>query len=65
MNDLFLQGAFQGSSGNEAFFVTCDATTTSQDDIDRGIVNIEVGFAPLRPAEFLVLHIEQPAGQTP
>lgn len=64
MNDLFRQGAFQGSSSNEAFFVTCDATTTSQDDIARGIVNIEVGFAPLRPAEFLVLRIEQPAGQS-
>ncbi len=65
MNDLFRQGAFQGGSRDEAFFVRCDATTTSPDDIARGIVNIEVGFAPLRPAEFLVLHIEQPAGQRP
>ncbi|QRK06094.1 phage tail sheath family protein [Archangium violaceum] len=64
MNDLFRQGAFQGSSRDKAFFVKCDATTTTQDDIDKGIVNIEVGFAPLKPAEFVVIYIEQSAGQT-
>ena len=64
MNDLFRQGAFQGGSRDKAFFVKCDATTTTQDDINRGIVNIEVGFAPLKPAEFVVIYIEQMAGQT-
>jgi phage tail sheath protein FI len=63
MNDLFRQGAFQGSSRAEAFFVKCDSSTTTQDDINRGIVNIEVGFAPLKPAEFIVIYIEQSAGK--
>ncbi|PTL79509.1 phage tail sheath C-terminal domain-containing protein [Vitiosangium sp. GDMCC 1.1324] len=64
MNDLFRQGAFQGSSRDQAFFVKCDSSTTTQDDINRGIVNVEVGFAPLKPAEFVVIYIEQKAGQT-
>ncbi|MCY1083056.1 phage tail sheath family protein [Archangium lansingense] len=63
MNDLFRQGAFQGSSRDQAFFVKCDATTTTQDDINRGIVNVEVGFAPLKPAEFVVIYIEQKTAQ--
>lgn len=62
MHDLFRQGAFQGSSPKEAYFVVCDSTTTTQADIDRGIVNIIVGFAPLKPAEFVVLYIQQIAG---
>jgi uncharacterized protein len=56
---LFRQGAFQGKSPSEAFFVKCDKETTNQDDIDRGIVNILVGFAPLKPAEFIVIKIMQ------
>ena len=63
MHDLFRQGAFQGGSPKDAYFVQCDSTTTTQSDIDRGIVNIVVGFAPLRPAEFVVLYIQQLAGQ--
>lgn len=62
MHDLFRQGAFQGQSPRDAYFVKCDSTTTTQSDIDRGIVNIVVGFAPLRPAEFIVLYIQQIAG---
>lgn len=64
MQDLFRQGAFQGSSPREAFFVRCDRTTTTQSDIDRGVVNVHVGFAPLKPAEFVVIRIQQIAGQT-
>ncbi len=64
MHDLFRQGAFQGKSPSEAYLVKCDAETTTQDDIDRGTVNIVVGFAPLKPAEFVVLRIQQLAGQT-
>ncbi|HAJ38471.1 MAG TPA: phage tail protein [Chloroflexi bacterium] len=64
MQDLFRQGAFQGSSPREAFFVRCDRTTTTQSDIDRGVVNIHVGFAPLKPAEFVVIRIQQIAGQS-
>jgi len=63
MNDLFRQGAFQGSTPREAYFVKCDAESTTQNDIDRGIVNILVGFAPLKPAEFVVIKIQQIAGQ--
>lgn len=59
MQDLFRQGAFQGASPQEAYFVRCDSTTTTQSDINRGIVNIEVGFAPLKPAEFVILKIQQ------
>ena len=63
MHDLFRQGAFQGTTPREAYFVKCDAETTTQNDIDRGIVNILVGFAPLKPAEFVVIKIQQIAGQ--
>lgn len=62
MNSLFRQGAFQGTTPKEAFFVKCDAETTTQDDRNKGIVNIEVGFAPLKPAEFVVIKIQQIAG---
>ena len=62
MNDLFRQGAFQGSTPRDAYFVKCDKETTTQSDIDRGIVNIHVGFAPLKPAEFVVIRLQQIAG---
>jgi uncharacterized protein len=63
MHDLFRQGAFQGKTPREAYFVKCDSETTTQSDIDHGIVNIIVGFAPLKPAEFVVIKIQQIAGQ--
>jgi hypothetical protein len=63
MYSLFRQGAFQGLSPTEAYFVKCDKETTTQNDIDRGIVNIVVGFAPLKPAEFVVIKIQQIAGK--
>ncbi len=63
MHDLFRQGAFQGSTPKEAYFVKCDKDTTTQSDINRGIVNIHVGFAPLKPAEFVVIKLQQMAGQ--
>ena len=63
MQDLFRQGAFQGTTPREAYFVKCDKETTIQNDIDKGIVNIVVGFAPLKPAEFVVIKIQQMAGQ--
>jgi len=64
MLSLFRQGAFQGATPTQAFRVTCDSTTTTQTDIDLGIVNILVAFAPLKPAEFVVIKIAQLAGQT-
>ena len=63
MQTLFRQGAFQGTSPREAYLVKCDRETTTQNDIDRGVVNILVGFAPLKPAEFVVIRIQQLAGQ--
>jgi hypothetical protein len=62
MQNLFRQGAFQGSTPREAYFVRCDSTTTTQADIDLGVVNILVGFAPLKPAEFVVIKLQQIAG---
>ena len=59
MQDLFRRGAFQGATPRDAFFVRCDADTTTQNDIDRGVVNILIGFAPLKPAEFVVISIQQ------
>ena len=58
LQQLYLQGAFQGSTPAEAYFVKCDATTMTQAEIDQGILNIVVGFAALRPAEFVVLQIQ-------
>ncbi len=63
MQNLFRQGAFQGKSPREAYLVKCDAETTTQNDINLGIVNILVGFAPLKPAEFVIIRIQQLAGQ--
>ena len=66
MQTLFAQGAFQGQTPREAYFVKCDQETMSQDDIDAGRVNIMIGFAPLKPAEFVIIRIQQivPAPQT-
>jgi phage tail sheath protein FI len=61
LQDLFRRGAFQGSTPRDAYFVRCDSDTTTQYDIDRGVVNIFVGFAPLKPAEFVVIGIQQKA----
>jgi phage tail sheath protein FI len=63
MQGLFRQGAFQGKTPREAYLVKCDKETTTQDDINKGIVNILVGFAPLKPAEFVIIKIQQLAGQ--
>ncbi len=59
----FRAGAFQGAKPDDAFFVKCDASTTTQQDIDNGVVNILVGFAPLKPAEFVVLKLSQKVNQ--
>ena len=63
MHNLFRQGAFQGSTPRDAYLVKCDNETTTQNDINLGIVNILVGFAPLKPAEFVIIKIQQMAGQ--
>jgi phage tail sheath protein FI len=63
MQTYFLKGAFQGQTPDQAYFVKCDSQTTTQTDINNGIVNILVGFAPLKPAEFVIIQIEQLTGQ--
>lgn len=63
MHNLFRQGAFQGRSPREAYFVKCDNQTTTQEDMNLGIVYIDVGFMPLKPAEFVVIRLRQIAGQ--
>lgn len=63
MHDLFRQGAFQGKSPRDAYFVKCDRETTTPSDVNRGVVNVVVGFSPLKPAEFVVIKLQQIAGQ--
>jgi phage tail sheath protein FI len=65
MHGLFAQGAFQGKTPRDAYFVKCDGETTTQNDRDLGRVNIVVGFAPLKPAEFVIITIQQIAGNIP
>ncbi|WP_205787209.1 phage tail sheath family protein [Specibacter cremeus] len=62
LHNLFRQGAFQGAKPADAYFVKCDKETTTQNDVDAGIVNIVVGFAPLKPAEFVIITLQQIAG---
>lgn len=63
MHNLFRQGAFQGKTPKDAYLVKCDSETTTQNDINMGVVNILVAFAPLKPAEFVIIKIQQLAGQ--
>jgi phage tail sheath protein FI len=63
MHVLFKQGAFQGNKPQDAWLVKCDRTTMTQNDIDNGILNITIGFAPLKPAEFVIIQIAEMAGQ--
>lgn len=58
LDDLHRRGAFQGTSPRDAFFAKCDRETTAQADIELGVANLIVGFAPLRPAEFIILRIQ-------
>ena len=59
MMSLFRQGAFQGSTPEEAFLVKCDRETNPQDLVDQGVVTAQVAFAPLKPAEFVVIQLSQ------
>jgi phage tail sheath protein FI len=58
MHELFRRGALQGAKAAEAYFVKCDAETTTRSDIERGVLNFLVGFAPLKPAEFVILSFQ-------
>ena len=63
MHGLFRRGAFQGTKPSEGYFVRCDRSTTTQADIARGIATVVVGFAPLKPAEFIILRLDCAAAQ--
>ena len=63
MHALFRQGAFQGTTPREAYFVKCDRDTTTQSDVNQGVVNVVIGFAPLRPAEFVIIKLQQLAAR--
>jgi phage tail sheath protein FI len=64
MDGLHRAGAFQGAKASDAYFVKCGlGSTMTQGDIDAGIVRVEVGFAALKPAEFVVVQISQKVGQ--
>ena len=65
MDGLFRAGAFQGEKASDAYFVQCGlGSTMTQGDIDAGIVRVVVGFAALKPAEFVIVQIKQIVGQT-
>jgi phage tail sheath protein FI len=59
MMSQFRAGAFQGGNPAEAYVVKCDAENNIQATIDQGQVHILVAFAPLKPAEFVIIHITQ------
>ncbi|GAQ71727.1 phage tail sheath family protein [Streptomyces turgidiscabies] len=63
LHTLFRQGAFKGSTPREAYFVKCDHETTTDEDVANGVVNVLVGIAPVRPAEFVIVRIQQTSGQ--
>ena len=62
LRDQFRKGAFAGTTPKEAYFVKCDSQTTTQNDINNGIMNVEIGFKPLKAAEFVVLKFKQIIG---
>src|SRR5262249_1740971 len=64
MQGLFLQRAFAGSTPRDAYLVKCDSETTTPADVNLGIVSIIVGVAPLKPAEFVIIKLQQMAGQS-
>ncbi|HIP12032.1 MAG TPA: phage tail sheath family protein [Arcobacter sp.] len=59
LNRIHKSGALVGHSADQAFFVRCDESTNPQENIDAGIVVIEIGIAPVKPAEFIVFRISQ------
>jgi phage tail sheath protein FI len=61
---VWLDGALMGSKEEQAFFVTCDRTTMTQDDIDNGRLICVIGVAPIRPAEFVIFRISQIAARS-
>lgn len=65
LDSLFRAGALPGDTPRNAYFVKCDAQTMTPADIAAGLFTVQVGFAPLKPAEFIVLTIRQPTASAP
>ncbi len=59
LTSVWKDGALAGATPDEAFFVKCDETTMTQDDINNGRLICEIGVAPVRPAEFVIFRIAQ------
>lgn len=59
MTELFRQGAFQGLSAKDAYSVICDASVNPPDEVNQGLLNVVISYAPLKPAEFVVLYFQQ------
>lgn len=64
LNGMFRQGALAGTTPKDAYFVRCDDQTTTQADIDAGVVNLVAGIAPLKPAEFVIARFSLRAGSS-
>jgi hypothetical protein len=64
LTTVWRTGALMGSTADEAFYVRCDRTTMTQDDIDNGRLIVEIGVAPTKPAEFVVLRITQSTAES-
>jgi len=63
LTSVWLSGALVGTTRDEAFFVQCDRTTMTQDDIDNGRLICLVGMAPAKPAEFVIFRFSQLTAQ--
>lgn len=59
LTSVWRSGALQGAKADEAFFVKCDRSTMTQDDIDNGRLICQIGIAPVKPAEFVIFRIQQ------
>ena len=57
--NVWRSGALMGTSPEQAFFVKCDRSTMTQNDIENGRLIMEIGIAPTRPAEFVIFRIAQ------
>jgi phage tail sheath protein FI len=62
LDDIWKRGALEGDTAEQAYFVKCDAETTNPEVIARGQVHFQVGFAPMRPEEFMVLEFTRSTG---
>lgn len=62
---VWRSGALMGQTQDEAFFVKCDRTTMTQDDIDNGRLICYIGIAPVKPAEFVIFRISQKTLEAP